>query len=100
MSYGVDIAEYPLCSRCMVNPNATSYLRAHLPNAGKVLNCAHTTDPAGVRRWAEAVLNEDGEAVFELDSWTRALRPVTTWQGDPVCVVHLVERRLAELGQR
>jgi hypothetical protein len=72
-------------------------MRARLPSTGEIKICEQTQNPAVLRQWAENILREDGEAVFEMDAWNAVLIPVATWHGDPVCPVHLYDLRSQEM---
>lgn len=83
----MDAGELDLCGRCLVIPNATSYVRAVFPNGAKVIFREHT-DPVALKKWVEARAYGDG-CTFECDATTARFLPISTWHGDPVCAFHL-----------
>ena len=88
-----------LCGRCLINPNAVTLIRAKVSHADGSIDSLVCPDlrPRTIRDWAEGILLADEHVVFELDAWSGALIPVATWNGDPICDMHLWERRDAEL---
>lgn len=93
-----------ICNRCLIQVNATTSIRAKIPeaNGGIRLEAFHyPTDPVTLKAWVGDVLAEGGR--IEVGDTTDRFRAFSTWHGDPVCVMHLWdltenERRAAGLG--
>lgn len=63
--------------------------------------CRSPTSPRMVRHWAlNALERSGGDARFSVNDCSLAFVPVSTWHGDPVCVVHLTECVSRENGWR
>lgn len=71
-------------------------LRARYKEMGAtfVKVCEDITSPRYVIQWATALLvKTGGDIIFELDTASDVMRPITTWYGDPICTFHLWECR-------
>ena len=85
-----------ICARCLINLDAGTMILARFPVLAPDLSpFVNTTDPWALKEWAINMLEQG--ATIDVDATADRFRPVATWHGDPVCVVHLWERRDAEM---
>jgi hypothetical protein len=88
----MSIDEQGLCSRCLIVQNIATRIVARW-KAGELDHQDYPpspTSPRALKSWAEEKLYGDN-ATIDLDAWSDAFRPVATWHGDPVCVIHLYQ---------
>lgn len=79
-----------ICNRCLVQVDARVSLVALWSNSTGVNSdlAPNVTNTIALKKWIEERLYGDN-ARFELNQFTGAVKAVSTWHGDPVCMIHL-----------
>lgn len=80
-----------LCNRCLIQVNATTSIRVRYTgddNMMHIENCDQVTDPIYLKSWAEKHAGR-AQARFQVNDTLDRIKAFSTWQGDPVCSVHL-----------
>jgi hypothetical protein len=86
-----------LCSRCLVILDSRTVVRASDGQDSVV--CPFTGSPSELARWVER-MGSNGMDRFIIDAMPDAFIPVASWNGDPICDIHLIEVRTAEMRER
>jgi hypothetical protein len=81
------MTDYEICNRCLVVVNHTSNVVARRPS-GEVIYMSDPCSPRNLKKWVEDEWFGNN-SVFETNAWYDTFKAVSTWHGDPVCVVHL-----------
>jgi len=73
-------------------------VRAQIPREDGLIDfetAPCVSDPVSLKKWAERVLQLGGQ--IQVNARTDMFAPISTWQGDPVCSVHLWHLAEAEM---
>jgi hypothetical protein len=84
-----------ICGRCLVHLNASGYVAAKW-GTGNIEQAPNPQNPRALRKWAEDMLYGNN-ARFEINGMTDCMEAISTWNGDPVCSVHLWQLASAEM---
>jgi hypothetical protein len=87
------VAPVEICNRCIVVVNVSTIIRAR--QTGYVIeNYSDITDVKKLIEWARRMIIRGAD--IEMNTCAHAFEAISTWNGDPVCQVHLWERLDAE----
>lgn len=91
-----------LCARCLVQVSSAVLMVAEWHSDGLLFKeeCRTPNWPKDIVKWVGSVIRKDPDAIFSINHNNHMIVPFTTWHGDPICVVHLVEVRCREAGSR
>jgi len=92
-----DLAVGELCGRCLAIVDVRIGVVAEKRGAREGFS-GSATDSWALARWVIEKLADHW--TIWISDYTRAFEPVATWQGDPVCEMHLRECRERELRGR
>lgn len=88
---------YDGCNRCLIHLNVRTVIRVRYSDAkGQHFLLAESTDPQYLILWYNGYAQKNG-VEFEIDANRGNFIPITTWYGDPICIVHLWEVREQEI---